>query len=827
MLRACEDISCTSLVPRKSPQALQTNSAPLGALQRQPCGATNSSEAADSWSREAECRDLSKELGALLELRAGAKWRSLSDLPPSGLDGSAVRAWLTGQASGFLCLVRLLDSLREPLPNKDDIPATTELQALAEEHKRSGVTGKPADDDHAYLPLDVLLGGFPVETLLDGNRQLVEHMRSVLGCGGVAVIKEALQLFGQGRGRTEKARRQSVSASFTKARLEAHPRRKGGNFPQYFKIHFLLEALKQWQELDAASPLANTVAADTGTLSADQLLKGARGDRSQANGEAAALSSAEGNEVWVRAHLKQLASQQLRLGPQLAKLRQTGAYGLLGVSPQASASEVVKAYRAQARRLHPDRGGAQSSKEAFQELRAAYELVLSSGEQRGSVVNGGSARCDVDEHARSCGARCDLDVAERSLELADECSEGLELRGPQPTCPATSGEPKATVGLSFEAVAVHVKMALELAEMCANLASLTSTKASIKSVATPCRRSLGREQMAVVQVTGMAGEVSRVVGIAGGGVVEVPKTILPLLQAVSEHCLRIADEDGGALRQDTRALMTLLQDISTKGLHAASLARDLSQHVASVSAESMDDLAAKVREAAEAAAVAAFAVAEAELRAEWLTAALKEAAAKGRGSARGGEASVDSPDADAEADASNEDVQTSKEAEEGEGGEQGCRVLELRNLHKELADMQFELRAFALKTPALLSTVSIAVKEQVFLLVREVLSRIALSVQEALARGSPQSAESALLPIFAAFSWRLVAIPSLEARLLRLAACFDAAAVCGLLESQVFRPFRLLPRGQASVGGPASKNSTGALRERCAAILQEVWPPSS
>ena len=49
----------------------------------------------------------------------------------------------------------------------------------------------------------------------------------------------------------------------------------------------------------------------------------------------------------------------------------------LGLKPGCSSSEVTKAFRRLARTRHPDKGG---SKEDFQRLRAAYEL-LSKGDQ--------------------------------------------------------------------------------------------------------------------------------------------------------------------------------------------------------------------------------------------------------------------------------------------------------------------------------------------------------------------------------------------------------------------------------------------------------------
>ncbi|HZL07120.1 MAG TPA: DnaJ domain-containing protein, partial [Coriobacteriia bacterium] len=47
-------------------------------------------------------------------------------------------------------------------------------------------------------------------------------------------------------------------------------------------------------------------------------------------------------------------------------------YDILGVSRTASADEIKKAFRKQARKHHPDAGG---SEERFKELNEAYEVL--------------------------------------------------------------------------------------------------------------------------------------------------------------------------------------------------------------------------------------------------------------------------------------------------------------------------------------------------------------------------------------------------------------------------------------------------------------------
>lgn len=57
-------------------------------------------------------------------------------------------------------------------------------------------------------------------------------------------------------------------------------------------------------------------------------------------------------------------------------------YEVLGISPDASQPEVKRAYRALARRYHPDSGGEDASVEHFQQLQAAYEVLGDPAQRR-------------------------------------------------------------------------------------------------------------------------------------------------------------------------------------------------------------------------------------------------------------------------------------------------------------------------------------------------------------------------------------------------------------------------------------------------------------
>jgi DnaJ domain len=59
----------------------------------------------------------------------------------------------------------------------------------------------------------------------------------------------------------------------------------------------------------------------------------------------------------------------------LVRMGRVDPYSLLGVQEGAAAREIAAAYRAQAKRWHPDRGGGEEAARRMAEINAAYDLL--------------------------------------------------------------------------------------------------------------------------------------------------------------------------------------------------------------------------------------------------------------------------------------------------------------------------------------------------------------------------------------------------------------------------------------------------------------------
>ena len=111
-------------------------------------------------------------------------------------------------------------------------------------------------------------------------------------------------------------------------------------------------------------------------------------------------------------------------------------YVILGITAEADAAELKRAYRRLAMRWHPDRNDHPEAVERFKEIGAAYERLLAGGTGDESAVD---AATEDDEPAVSQAADIRLNIALSLEEAASGCRRKVDyVRGkPCPTCAGT------------------------------------------------------------------------------------------------------------------------------------------------------------------------------------------------------------------------------------------------------------------------------------------------------------------------------------------------------------------------------------------------------
>merc|ERR1712216_578635 len=122
-----------------------------------------------------------------------------------------------------------------------------------------------------------------------------------------------------------------------------------------------------------------------------------------------------------------------------------------------------------------------------------------------------------------------------------------------------------------------------------------------------------------------------------------------------------------------------------------------------------------------------------------------------------------------------------------------------QKLNGEVLTLQQELRGLVNVDPALIPAVSPAQKDALFAIVAELLGQARHGISRAWyaqwvkddSKSEPSTfpdlVEAALGFVMSASSWEKVAIPSIDARLLRLAALVDSGLLCTMLQEDLFQ----------------------------------------
>jgi len=771
---------CGSLVVRPA------NSAPLGALQP-AARCCNHAGGVGVPAAAARC--------AAAEAACGRGGRRLPPLPHTGLDAMPVRRWLLGEVSGPLCALRALDGVARSQHTAAQAPHSLAALCIS----RSAAAGTEL--------LGLMVGGCAGDVLFGscgaGQTFGDDDVLPDNAAGLAETLEQAASHFPRSaeagppreataRGSEVTCRRldeQDAQLAFMRLRLQTHPQRDSGTLRQYFSTHLGVEVLRQHQELRGeASTMHSTKHDELSDLDLLRLLA------------AEGCDECDDDVPAIEKHTRRLFQQRAMLEASLSLMRRDDAYRVLGLSGDASAADLARAYRSLARQMHPDRRG---TAEAFQALRSAYEMARDHAGLRDGVSAAATETTEIEY---------DIEAAVSTVVVSQRVS------------PVLAADPAQESVASLDAVAAEVELALDMTLMCSGLARLAAGAGGRRTC----------ERRGTVHATDAAARVGRAVGVAGRLTAEMPRKACALLEAVAEQCEGLRGSSAEPLHQ-MGALMQLLDQVASKGLRAVSSSKELLAHVDEMVLEAatptpLTDLALRAGAAAADAASAALAVADAQLCVRRLTEALEATVRIGAGCSMVQAQAMHR--ADVEDGASCDAAQArpcdcgdgdggSRDAEAGStlGKEFGGRSRLLRELSHEVAALQKELRAFVSAHPEVLDYVSLAAKEALFSVLGEILRELAVEASRAAAaKGAedPHDAiEAVLAPAFAAAAWDTAACPSLEARVLRLAGIVDAASLRSMLGTELFAPCLKLVRGSPR---------DDALQVRCATALAGIWP---
>ena len=282
---------------------------------------------------------------------------------------SEVRRWLTGHTSGLQCSHVVMDKALTVLSNFK-LSSGCELEVLGG-------------------PLGAIIGGYNEEDWL---------YQEIFSKAPGQALQEAFQLLGfpSDTGDWSNYMVEEISLAYRRQCLRGHPSR-GGSARNYLKLQVALELVRAFEAKDLGSPEAESSETTEAAWSSPRRRRKVHGfvlddlalvrelelSPTEAAMEADNLPAErleELNRALDEYILRQMCFKS-EIVAEIARLHENSAYSILGVSPEASDSEIKKAYRLVAMQCHPDKGG---NKAEFQELHEAYEKIM---EQRRSSAN--------------------------------------------------------------------------------------------------------------------------------------------------------------------------------------------------------------------------------------------------------------------------------------------------------------------------------------------------------------------------------------------------------------------------------------------------------
>lgn len=386
---------------------------------------------------------------------------------------------------------------------------------------------------------------------------------------------------------------------------------------------------------------------------------------------------------------------------------------------------------------------------------------------------------------------------------------------------------KVIESIPCEAMSRQAELALDGARMCSKIALLCEEAAKVGHTCWPQLKMLAR------QCFDIAGHVSDVTLTMGARASAVPGELIPVIDT-SSAAGSLPRRQGRKVVAAVKSLIEATEQVSDMGSvamkHASKLAEGVermreafdgvsdgggvSTSACDATASLVMTLSRLVADTAGCVSSAALAAGDAQQTARNYVEVLGEAEVWAK---QEEEKEREEPTQKEGADDASDD---DSEAEPSPCDKRLKRHRLLRQLNGEVIALQKELRKMVVASPSLIEAVSGPQKREIFGLVAELIEGARANVAETRCwqrptghDGSAIGTEGALEFVYAAAAWDTLAVPSLDARLLRLASLID----CDLLWSMLHE--RLLAHTLASA---EADGASAVCRERLAVEFREL-----
>jgi len=393
-------VCVADIAPGESPNTQPLGRLQLGGATRVPLvGGTLPDTVISSWALDSEVAE-----------------RKACELNTSGVDGMPIRAWLNGEISGALCRAQVLEVVARGASCKENMQR--DVSRTGERYGKGGAGLGGC--------LGGLAGGFAEAATPQASGVFDVQPREAVCCAATA-----LQASSDLERLIDELNVEVVNLQFRRQCLQTHPQREQGDLNAYLRVHCHLEIIHQ--SLRLAGGLITTRASsalNVGCSPLDDLSEIEEELRCGDHEAADAAKKLDPEELNARNrrmnhYILDLAWQKDSLTAMLEELAASEAYAILSVLPTDSDADLARAYKAAAKRLHPDKGG---DAEQFKTLRGAYERILEARGGRARVRGSSVPSTPTRTPAQGVGVNDDAATkGKRQHERAHVVSSPVEM----------------------------------------------------------------------------------------------------------------------------------------------------------------------------------------------------------------------------------------------------------------------------------------------------------------------------------------------------------------------------------------------------------------